>query len=43
MTLSKCCKAPVEVRGGDEGTNHYQCTKCGWACDVGEFQGKEEE
>lgn len=25
---SKCCKAPLIVRGSDEGTNHYECTKC---------------
>lgn len=32
--LSNCHKAPVKVVGGDEGTNHYECTKCGKACDL---------
>lgn len=34
MDKSKCCEAPVKVVGGSEGTNHYECTKCGKACDL---------
>lgn len=32
--LSKCCSAPVKVVGGDEGTNHWECAKCGNPCDA---------
>jgi len=32
--LSDCHEAPVVVVGGDEGTNHYECTYCGNACDI---------
>jgi hypothetical protein len=28
-TLSKCCSAPIKVAGGKEGTNWYECEKCG--------------
>lgn len=31
---SNCCNALVKIVGGDEGTNHYECTKCGKACDL---------
>ena len=35
--VSSCCSAPLIVRGGGEwgwlATNHYECTKCGQACD----------
>lgn len=33
--LSSCCRAPMIVVGDSfgEGTNHYECTKCGNACD----------
>lgn len=34
--ISACCGEGVVVRGGDEGTNHYECVKCGNACDVKE-------
>jgi hypothetical protein len=27
--LSKCCSAPLKVAGGKEGTNWYECEKCG--------------
>lgn len=27
--LSKCCSATFHVEGGAEGTNHYECDKCG--------------
>jgi hypothetical protein len=27
--LSKCCAAPLKVAGGKEGTNWYECEKCG--------------
>ena len=30
--LSNCHKAPVEIVGGDEGTNHWECTKCKNSC-----------
>ncbi len=29
---SDCCAAPVKVVGGDEGTNHWECEKCGKSC-----------
>lgn len=32
--LSKCCGKLVEVACGNEGTNHYICTRCDKACDV---------
>ncbi len=31
---SSCCGKQVIVVGGDEGTNHYECTSCGEACDT---------
>ena len=35
--VSSCCSAPLIVRGDSErgglATNHYECTKCGQACD----------
>lgn len=31
--ISKCCKSGMVVVGGDEGTNHYECEKCGSSCD----------
>lgn len=31
---SQCCLAPVETVSGEEGTNHFECTKCGKPCDV---------
>ena len=31
--ISKCCHEEMKVVGGDEGTNHYECTKCGNPCD----------
>lgn len=31
--LSQCCKAPFHVECADEGTSHYECDKCGNACD----------
>lgn len=30
--LSDCCQASVKVVGGDEGTNHWDCEKCGESC-----------
>ena len=36
-TVSTCCGEAVVVRGDDkEGTNWYECVKCGNACDVRE-------
>lgn len=32
--LSDCCKAPVRVECGGEGTCHWECTKCEKSCDV---------
>lgn len=32
--LSDCCQSEITVVGGDEGTNHYECTKCHKACNV---------
>ena len=32
--LSTCCKADIEVVGGDEGTNHYECLVCKKPCDT---------
>ena len=32
--VSKCCRDRVVVRGGDEGTAHYECLGCGDACDI---------
>lgn len=32
--VSKCCKASLKVVEGDEGTNHFECTKCGKAADI---------
>ena len=32
--LSNCHQAPVIVKGGAEGTNHYECTNCKQACDL---------
>ncbi len=29
---SDCCQAPVQVIGGDEGTNYWECEKCGKSC-----------
>ena len=29
---SDCCQTEVKVVGGDEGTNHWECLKCGKAC-----------
>lgn len=29
---SSCCGADVTVVGGDEGTNHWECTKCNKSC-----------
>lgn len=26
---SQCCNAPLDVVGGDEGTNYWACRKCG--------------
>lgn len=31
--LSDCCKAPLKVSSGDEGTSCYICTKCNEICD----------
>ena len=31
--VSSCHNSPVKVVGGDEGTNHYECTECGKPCD----------
>lgn len=30
---SSCCKALLVVAKGDEGTSHYECSKCGKPCD----------
>lgn len=30
--VSDCHNALMVVRGGSEGTNHYECTECGQAC-----------
>lgn len=30
---SNCCEAPISVKGGGEGTYHYECEKCGNSCD----------
>lgn len=32
--LSSCCKSPVVVSGGDEGTFYYSCSKCLKPCDM---------
>jgi len=32
--LSNCCKKPVFLYSGDEGTNHYECTGCKKDCDA---------
>src|SRR2546428_156828 len=40
---SKCCQASYHVEGGDEGTNHYECDKCGDACDIISPQSQIEE
>ena len=29
---SDCCLAPVKIVGGNEGTNHWECEKCGESC-----------
>lgn len=29
---SDCCRAEVKVVGGGEGTNHWECEKCGKSC-----------
>lgn len=39
--ISECCKTIFHVEGSDEGTNHYECDKCGNACNV--FIPEEEE
>lgn len=31
--ISKCCKAKMNVISGYEGTNSYQCSRCGEWCD----------
>ena len=31
--VSNCCKAPMLIAGGKEGTRWHECTKCGGACD----------
>lgn len=31
---SACYGKQIIVVGGDEGTNHYECTSCGDACDI---------
>lgn len=31
---SSCCQAPLKVNFGEEGTNHYICSKCKDPCDV---------
>lgn len=31
---SNCCQASIRVVGGDEGTNHYECTNCKQGCDI---------
>lgn len=31
---SNCHDAPIRVCSSDEGTGHYECVKCGEACDV---------
>jgi len=38
--LSKCCSANVKPHYGDEGTNYYECTKCGQPCDIEPTQTK---
>lgn len=37
--LSNCCNSPVKAVGGV--TMHYECVKCGNACDIGGFDSKE--
>jgi hypothetical protein len=32
--LSQCCGEPVKVVGDREGTQHYEYTQCGEACDA---------
>jgi hypothetical protein len=34
MKQSTCCSAPVSAVIADEGTGHWECSKCGEACDV---------
>lgn len=34
MTLSRCCKVPVWVYCGNEGTSFYVCERCDRACDT---------
>ena len=31
---SSCCKAPVETNTSDEGTSHWECSRCGKACNI---------
>lgn len=32
--LSNCCNAEVKVYSSEEGTNSWECTKCGKTCDA---------
>ena len=32
--LSNCCNSEVKVYSGEEGTNSWECTKCGKTCDA---------
>lgn len=31
---SSCCKETMTVKGGEEGTYHYECDKCHNPCDI---------
>lgn len=39
---SNCCGKQIIVVGGDEGTNHYECTSCGESCDIETEESKTE-
>lgn len=32
--VSVCCGEAIVIRSSNEGTNHYECVKCGNACDI---------
>jgi hypothetical protein len=41
--LSSCHHAPVVVVGGEEGTNHHECTRCSEPCDLVESRWDDEK
>jgi len=32
--LSDCCNAPVNTEEGEEGTNHWVCSRCDNSCNA---------